>query len=118
MRNRSLVETMNKKNKGANVKPFMVKQYLSVFINCMIENPAFESQARTASRLSYKPALDDGASLLFILMRGHHGTAHDQAFPVACTFLHTIGRLARQLCHMHHVMLHCKGWHTSAGATS
>ena len=54
--NRSLVETMNKKNKGANVKPFMVKQYLSVFINCMIENPAFESQARpsdlTASRLS------------------------------------------------------------------
>ena len=43
---RSLVETMNKKNKGANVKPFMVKQYLSVFINCMIENPAFESQVR------------------------------------------------------------------------
>lgn len=55
LRARSLVETMNKKNKGANVKPFMVKQYLSVFINCMIENPAFESQARTsdltASRL-------------------------------------------------------------------
>ncbi len=43
---RSLVETINKKNKGANVKPFMVKNYLSVFINCMIENPAFESQAR------------------------------------------------------------------------
>lgn len=42
---------MNKKNKGANVKPFMVKQYLSVFINCMIENPAFESQARTSGRI-------------------------------------------------------------------
>jgi DNA gyrase/topoisomerase IV subunit B len=39
------VETLNKKNKGANIKPFMVKNYLSVFINCMIENPAFESQA-------------------------------------------------------------------------
>ncbi len=42
---RALVETLNKKNKGANIKPFMVKNYLSVFINCMIENPAFESQA-------------------------------------------------------------------------
>ncbi len=39
------METLNKKNKGANIKPFMVKNYLSVFINCMIENPAFESQA-------------------------------------------------------------------------
>lgn len=45
---RSLVETINKKNKGANVKPFMVKNYLSVFINCMIENPAFESQVCTS----------------------------------------------------------------------
>jgi DNA gyrase/topoisomerase IV subunit B len=32
------------KGKKANVKPFMVKNYLSVFINCMIENPAFDSQ--------------------------------------------------------------------------
>ena len=32
------------KGKKTNVKPFMVKNYLSVFINCMIENPAFDSQ--------------------------------------------------------------------------
>ena len=48
---RSLVETINKKNKGANVKPFMVKNYLSVFINCMIENPAFESQVCNSSKV-------------------------------------------------------------------
>lgn len=40
---RSLAEKMNK-GKKTNVKPFMVKNYLSVFINCMIENPAFDSQ--------------------------------------------------------------------------
>lgn len=41
---RSLSETLTKKNKGSNVKAFMVKNYLSVFVNCMIENPAFDSQ--------------------------------------------------------------------------
>ena len=34
----------SKEHKKANVKPFMVKNYLSVFVNCMIENPAFDSQ--------------------------------------------------------------------------
>ena len=34
------------KGKKTNVKPFMVKNYLSVFITCMIENPAFDSQVR------------------------------------------------------------------------
>ena len=40
---RSISEKMNK-GKKSNVKPFMVKNYLSVFITCMIENPAFDSQ--------------------------------------------------------------------------
>lgn len=47
---RSLTETINKKDKKANVKPFMVKNYLSVFINCMIENPAFDSQVGATHR--------------------------------------------------------------------
>lgn len=47
---RSLTETINKKDKKANVKPFMVKNYLSVFINCMIENPAFDSQVGVMGR--------------------------------------------------------------------
>ena len=42
---RSISEKMNK-GKKTNVKPFMVKNYLSVFITCMIENPAFDSQVR------------------------------------------------------------------------
>ena len=50
MLRRSLAEKMNK-GKKTNVKPFMVKNYLSVFINCMIENPAFDSQ------VSWKPCM-------------------------------------------------------------
>ena len=46
---RSLSETLTKKNKGSNVKAFMVKNYLSVFVNCMIENPAFDSQVSLSS---------------------------------------------------------------------
>jgi DNA gyrase/topoisomerase IV subunit B len=41
---RALTEKINKKNKHANVKPFMVKNHLWVFLNCNIENPAFDSQ--------------------------------------------------------------------------
>ena len=44
MPGRALCDKMNKGKKAAVVKPFMVKNYLSVFINCMIENPAFDSQ--------------------------------------------------------------------------
>lgn len=43
---KSLCEMINKKDKKANVKPFMAKNYLWVFVNCLIENPAFDSQVR------------------------------------------------------------------------
>lgn len=43
---KALVEKINKKNKNANVKPFMVKNHLWVFVNCQIENPAFDSQTK------------------------------------------------------------------------
>jgi hypothetical protein len=43
---RHLVEKLNKKSKANNVKPFMVKNHLWVFINAQIENPAFDSQVR------------------------------------------------------------------------
>ena len=36
----------NKKNKGVEIKPHHVKNHLSVFVNCLIENPAFDSQVR------------------------------------------------------------------------
>ena len=67
---RSIAEKMNK-GKKTNVKPFMVKNYLSVFINCMIENPAFDSQvsrpinmqtcAGCAFTLNPIPGTEDGA---------------------------------------------------------
>jgi hypothetical protein len=57
---RALVEKINKKNKNANVKPFMVKNHLWIFLNCSIENPAFDSQVLSAC----------GALWGFILTRG------------------------------------------------
>jgi hypothetical protein len=41
-----LLERILKKNKSAGVKPFQVKSHLWVFVNALVENPAFDSQAR------------------------------------------------------------------------
>ena len=91
---RSLVETMNKKNKGANVKPFMVKQYLSVFINCMIENPAFESQVRTLLLHACWPWVHTECWPAACLRRtGHHGNVH---LPPPCLHAAYIASLMKQ----------------------
>ena len=42
-----LLEQINKKNKSAGVKPFQIKNQLMVFVNALIENPAFDSQVRS-----------------------------------------------------------------------
>ncbi|KAK4052503.1 DNA topoisomerase 2 [Microbotryomycetes sp. JL201] len=40
-------ELVKKKNKsGAQVKPFQIKNHMSVFINCLIANPSFDSQTK------------------------------------------------------------------------
>ena len=41
---RFIADMILKKNKKSNVKPFMVKNHISVFVNSLIENPAFDSQ--------------------------------------------------------------------------
>jgi DNA topoisomerase-2 len=41
-----LVESIQKKNKGAPVKPFQIKNHMWLFVNCLIENPAFDSQTK------------------------------------------------------------------------
>lgn len=41
-----LLEAVNKKNKAAPVKPFQVKSHLWVFVNCLVENPTFDSQTK------------------------------------------------------------------------
>lgn len=43
---KNIVEVMAKKHKQAGVKPFMVRNYLWVFVNCLVENPAFDSQTK------------------------------------------------------------------------
>ncbi|KAL7677371.1 hypothetical protein ACOME3_003608 [Neoechinorhynchus agilis] len=40
-------ETVKKKNKsGTDIKPHQLKNYLWVFVNCLIENPTFDSQTK------------------------------------------------------------------------
>ena len=41
---RFISDMIFKKNKKSTVKPFMVKNHVSVFVNALIENPAFDSQ--------------------------------------------------------------------------
>lgn len=41
-----LIETIQKKHKDLNIKPFQVKHHIWVFINSLIENPAFSSQTK------------------------------------------------------------------------
>jgi len=43
---RAVAESLAKKHKGCGVKPFMVKNYLAVFVNAQIVNPAFDSQTK------------------------------------------------------------------------
>lgn len=42
----SIVAIVNKKNKNANLKPHTVKNHLWVFVNALIDNPAFDSQTK------------------------------------------------------------------------
>ncbi|EMR11038.1 hypothetical protein PNEG_00635 [Pneumocystis murina B123] len=41
-----LIEAVKKKNKSAPIKPFQIKNHIWIFINCLIENPAFDSQTK------------------------------------------------------------------------
>ncbi|KAH0626856.1 hypothetical protein JD844_002113 [Phrynosoma platyrhinos] len=50
-----LIDVVKKKNKGGvGVKPFQVKNHMWVFINCLIENPTFDSQTKENMTLQAK----------------------------------------------------------------
>ncbi|XP_031700052.1 DNA topoisomerase 2-alpha isoform X2 [Anarrhichthys ocellatus] len=50
-----LIEVVKKKNKaGVAVKPFQVKNHLCLFVNCLIENPTFDSQTKENMTLQQK----------------------------------------------------------------
>lgn len=48
-----LVQILKKKKKKQDVKPAQVKNHLTIFVNCLIENPTFDSQ--TKDFLTSKP---------------------------------------------------------------
>eukprot|EP00760_Papus_ankaliazontas_P017914 PhM_4_TR17398/c1_g1_i1/m.85683/K03164/TOP2; DNA topoisomerase II len=41
-----VIETAKKKHKGSDVKAHMIKPHLWIFVNCLIENPSFDSQTK------------------------------------------------------------------------
>ena len=48
-------ESVNKKNKKATqIKPFQIKNHMWVFVNCLIENPTFDSQTKENMTLQAK----------------------------------------------------------------
>ncbi|KAK9450078.1 DNA topoisomerase [Limtongia smithiae] len=49
-----LTETLKKKTKSGNVKPQQIKNNIFLFINCLVENPAFTSQ--TKEQLTTRPS--------------------------------------------------------------
>ncbi|KAJ8686672.1 hypothetical protein QAD02_022466 [Eretmocerus hayati] len=52
---KQLTETLKKKNKaGVVIKPFQIKTHLWVFINCLINNPSFDSQTKENMTLQQK----------------------------------------------------------------
>lgn len=42
----NLLAIVNKKNKTASVKPFQIKSHIWIFVNALIDNPAFDSQTK------------------------------------------------------------------------
>ncbi|CAG8519635.1 3464_t:CDS:2, partial [Gigaspora rosea] len=49
-----ITETVKKKQKDAKLKPFQIKNHISIYINCLIENPSFTSQTKEFMSLKEK----------------------------------------------------------------
>ena len=50
-----LLEAAKKRNKGGmDLKPFHIKNHLWVFVNCLVENPTFDSQTKENMTLKAK----------------------------------------------------------------
>lgn len=58
---KEIMENIKKKNKKAMIKPFQIKTNMFLFINCLIENPAFTSQ--TKEQLTTRPSQFGGKKL-------------------------------------------------------
>ncbi|RIB16058.1 DNA topoisomerase [Gigaspora rosea] len=49
-----IMEAVKKKQKDAKLKPFQIKNHISIYINCLIENPSFTSQTKEFMSLKEK----------------------------------------------------------------
>ncbi|GAA5906736.1 DNA topoisomerase 2 [Sporobolomyces salmoneus] len=49
-----LVDLVKKKNKAVAVKPFQIKNHLHIFVNCLVNNPTFDSQTKENMTLGIK----------------------------------------------------------------
>ena len=61
---KNLAAAISKKNKAATVKPAQIKNHMWLFVNCLIENPTFDSQTKEtltlpASKFGSKPILSE-----------------------------------------------------------
>lgn len=61
---KTLVTTVQKKNKAAQVKPAQIRNHMWIFVNALIENPTFDSQTKEqltlpASKFGSKPKLSE-----------------------------------------------------------
>lgn len=61
---KSLLTCIQKKNRGAQVKPAHIKSHMWIFVNALIENPTFDSQTKEtltlpASKFGTKPTLSE-----------------------------------------------------------
>jgi DNA topoisomerase-2 len=61
---KGLIAQIEKKNKGAKVKPASIKNHMWIFVNAMIENPTFDSQTKETltlpvSKFGSKPTLSE-----------------------------------------------------------
>ncbi|EJD04491.1 DNA topoisomerase II [Fomitiporia mediterranea MF3/22] len=59
-----LISTIQRKNKGATVKPAQIKNHMWIFVNALIENPSFDSQTKetltkTAGGFGTKPTISE-----------------------------------------------------------
>lgn len=61
---KSLIASIQKKNKGATVKPAQIRNHMWIFVNALIENPTFDSQTKEtltlpAGKFGTKPSLSE-----------------------------------------------------------
>lgn len=73
---KAVISQVQKQSKNQSIRPFQIKNHMCLFINCLIENPSFDSQTKenmtlrqsafgSSYKMSEKFAKDGASSLIF-----------------------------------------------------